>query len=100
VTAQIPNLLYCFLPRETQEEPDVLEDKAAMFEAWKSLYNWLMLRMVSGLSAYSGGASRVRGPIRLTGFLNDIACDFCLARLSLERRIVMAGWSGSGEMFF
>jgi hypothetical protein len=38
VTAQIPNLLYCFLPRETQEEPDVLEDKAAMFEAWKSLY--------------------------------------------------------------
>jgi hypothetical protein len=37
------------------------------------------------LSAYSGGASR----IRLTGSLNDLACGFVLPALSLERGIVM-----------
>lgn len=50
MAVQIPNLLYCFLPRESQEELGVLGDEAAMFEAWKSLYNWLMPRMASGLS--------------------------------------------------
>jgi hypothetical protein len=51
------------------------------------------------LSAYSGGANRVRGPIRLTGSLNDSACGFVLPALSLERGIVMTGRSRSGEMF-
>ena len=41
------------------------------------------------MTGYSGGASRVRGPIRLTGSLNDLACGFVLPALSLERGIVM-----------
>ena len=49
-TERIPNLLCCFLAKSAQEKPDALNDLAAMFDTWKTLYNWLMPKMVSRLS--------------------------------------------------
>ena len=50
-------------------------------------------------SAYLGGANRVHWPIRWNSSLNDLVCGFVLPALRPERRIIMAGWSRSGERF-